>query len=436
MKICMFTNTFHPHVGGVARSVEIFSEDLGSMGHRVLVIAPTFPDCESSDEAAPDEAAILRVPAIQEFNGSDFSVRIPVPYYIDEKLDAFAPDVIHSHHPYLLGDAALRGAWRRGLPLVFTHHTRYEEYTHYVTTESETMKRFAINLCTEYANRCTRVIAPSRSIADLIRDRGVSVSVDVIPTGVDLDFFARGDGAAFRKDREISSDTLLIGHLGRLAPEKNLSYLAEAVSRYVKNDPAAKFLVVGAGPSEADIRRIFQEEDIGDRLIMAGELTGRTLADAYHAMDVFVFSSKSETQGMVVAEAMACGKPVIALDASGIREVVSDDENGRLLAEDASADAFSDAIADFAEHPDAAARWRKGALETAEALDRNACAKRLVSLYETAIQTAANADRAPEGADALEIWDRILINTKTEWELLTQKASAVADTIRESVAAK
>ncbi|MDT8388873.1 MAG: glycosyltransferase, partial [Thiogranum sp.] len=159
-------------------------------GHRVLIVAPTFPKAGMVD--TPHDK-ILRVPAIQNFNGSDFSMRIPVPFYIDEKLDDFRADVIHSHHPYLLGDAAFRAARRRGLPLVFTHHTLYEEYTHYVTGDNENFRRFARNLSTLYANLCDQVVAPSKSIADLIRNRGVTSPVTVIPTGVDTEFFGSGD---------------------------------------------------------------------------------------------------------------------------------------------------------------------------------------------------------------------------------------------------
>ncbi len=252
MKICMFTNTYLPHVGGVARSVSFFAEDLCKAGHRVLVIAPTYPGNETHGHCDPD---ILRLPAIQKFNGSDFSLRIPVPFLVDEKLDDFDPDIIHSHHPYLLGDAALRVARRRQLPLIFTHHTLYEEYTHYIVDNPESMKRFAAFLSTNYAGMCNRVIAPSQSIKDLISERGVTAPISIVPTGVDTAFFANGDGVAFRKSHGISTGTMVIGHLGRLAPEKNLDYLARAVAHAMERLPEAYFLVVGEGPSQKEIAR-------------------------------------------------------------------------------------------------------------------------------------------------------------------------------------
>jgi len=220
MNICMFTNTYLPHVGGVARSVAFFTEDLRKRGHRVLVVSPTFPH-DDALTGQEEEEDVLRVPAIQNFNGSDFSVRIPLPFLVDQKIDDFKPDVIHSHHPFLLGDTAVRAAYRRNLPLIFTHHTLYEKYTHYVSLDSEVMKRLAVHLTTEYANLCTRVVAPSRSIADLIAERGVIPPIAVIPTGVDIDYFRSGKGADFRRLHHIPLDAPVIGHLGRLAPEKN-----------------------------------------------------------------------------------------------------------------------------------------------------------------------------------------------------------------------
>jgi len=428
MNICMFTNTYLPHVGGVARSVSFFAEDLRRMGHRVLIVAPTFPN----DEAHAEENEVLRVPAMQNFNGSDFSVRIPIPMFIDKKIDEFAPDVIHSHHPFLLGDAAFRAAYRRKLPLVFTHHTLYEQYTHYVLPNSKVMKRLAIELATMYANLCTKVIAPSESIARLISHRGVTTPIEVIPTGVDIDFFQSGDGNAFRKKHDISEQSTVIGHLGRLAPEKNLEYLAEAVALALKDMPeTGRFLVVGAGPSEKTIQRILKREGLLDRLVLPGKKTGKELADAYKAMDLFVFSSKSETQGMVLAEAMAAEVPVIALDASGTRDVIKDGENGRLLPQDAPAPVFAREIIGFFREHEKAASWKKKALQTARELSRTAMAEKLAGLYESLPRYVPREETGTEGIP--DTWDEFLRIVKTEWKLLTEKGDALLKMVKKDI---
>ncbi len=177
-----------------------------------------------------------------------------------------------------------------------------------------------------------------------------------------------------------------MGHLGRLAPEKNLMYLAQAAADFLSRHAQSRFLVVGGGPSAAEIRRIFAERDLARQLVMPGSQSGQDLSDAYSAMDLFVFSSQSETQGMVLLEAMAAGKPVIALDASGVREVVHDGGNGRLLAANASTRAMAGAIEDFFKSPDRADQWGRQALATARGLSRAVCARRLEKLYRSVLR--------------------------------------------------
>ena len=219
MKICMMTNTYLPHVGGVARSTSTFAEEYRKLKHKVLVVAPEFEGKPLSKHAA---AIVERVPAIQKFNGSDFSVRLPLAAGLSDRLDAFNADIIHAHHPFLLGDTALRVGANKNVPVVFTHHTRYEDYTHYVPFDSPTLKDIAINLSTEFANLCDGVIAPSESIAKLIKKRGVKTPIAVVPTGIDVESFAAGNGARFRKKYKVPPAAFVVGQVGRLAPEMNL----------------------------------------------------------------------------------------------------------------------------------------------------------------------------------------------------------------------
>jgi len=420
----MFTNTYLPHVGGVARSVAAFTEDLREMENDVLVIAPEYSD---SDRQNKNEHNVLRVPAIQNFNGSDFSVRIPIPFFIDYAIDNFKPDIIHSHHPYLLGDAALRAARRRKLPLIFTHHTLYEEYTHYVSSNSDKMKHFTMNLSTEYANTCAGVIAPSLSIARLIKKRGVISRVVEIPTGVDVGFFSEGQREEFRKEFKIPKDAFVIGHLGRLAPEKNLIFLARAISDAMGDLPNARFLVVGKGPSETEIINTFQKEGLRDRLIMAGKQTGNRLRDAYHAMDLFVFASKTETQGIVLIEAMAAGLPVIAIDASGTREVISNSENGILLPSDVSEQSFAETVRDAILDREKMSQWKSATIKTAHKFDRKKCTQKLHQFYQRVIADSRRITRDENGY--LNAWENLLDSIQAEWDLISEKVRAVVKTI-------
>ena len=416
MNIVMLTNTFTPHVGGVARSVEAFTEEYRKRGHRVLVVAPTFPDMPIN------EIDVVRIPAIQQFNASDFSVALPVPGLLTDALDSFQPDIVHAHHPYLLGMTAIRIARYRNLPLVFTHHTLYEQYTHYVPGDSPTLKHFVIELATRYANLSDQVFAPSQSIRDLLQKRGVTKLIAVISTGVKLDHFMTGDGARVRTQLHIPEDAFVVGHLGRLAPEKNLEFLAEAVAAFLKTHNRACFLVVGVGPSEQTIRQVFSRQGLDTRLYFAGILEATQLADALHAMDLFAFSSKSETQGMVLTEAMAAGLPVVALDATGVREVVKDRKNGRLLQEE-TIEAFTAGLQWIADQPaERLQALKHSALETAEIFSLPNTADKALSCYRALLQSRIPSASSASTAD--KHWEDVLELIKAEWDILKGIAGA------------
>ncbi|HSL91226.1 MAG TPA: glycosyltransferase, partial [Candidatus Limnocylindrales bacterium] len=325
MNILMATNAFTPHVGGVAKSVQGFTNEIRRAGHRVLVVAPTI-------EGAPErEVDVVRVPAVQNFNGSDFAVPVPITVKVAAALKTFSPGIVHSHHPFLLGDTALRVAAAREVPVVFTHHTMYENYTHYVPGDSPRLKRFVRDLATGYCNLCDAVVAPSETVAEMLVRRGVGVRIEVIPTGVDQTVFEAVDGREFRKMKGIPEEAFVVGHVGRLAPEKNVGFLAGAIAAYLLQNARARFLLVGEGPSKKEMLETFDAQGLYGRVHATGVLEGRALAAAYKAMDVFAFASLTETQGMVLAESMAAGVPVVAVDAPGVREIVRDGENGRLL---------------------------------------------------------------------------------------------------------
>jgi 1,2-diacylglycerol 3-alpha-glucosyltransferase len=414
MKIAMFTNTYLPHVGGVAKSVETLSTECRKLGHEVKIVAPEF------DGAVADDA-VLRVPAIRNFNGSNFSVRLPVPALIRNFMDDFRPDVIHSHHPFLLGDAALREGWKMETPVIFTHHTLYEEYTHYVPLDSEALKRGVIQLVTEYCNLCTRVIAPSESVESMLYERGVERPVVVLPTGIDTGFFAAGDGHRFRREIGIRDDAEVIGHLGRLALEKNLGFLCEAVKPCLARRPAGVLLIVGAGDAESEIQRILEAEIASGQVVLAGSRTGRDLADAYAAMDVFVFASQSETQGLVLAEAMAAGVPVVTLDGPGVREIARHGYNGLMLEASTPVAAFGEALLRFLDDADFRRQCQANARSSAASFDQQVAAKRLIQCYEDAL-----ADRLVNTEEERSPWDRLVSALEIEWDLLSAKMSAAA----------
>lgn len=195
--------------------------------------------------------------------------------------------------------------------------------------------------------------------------------------------------------------------------------------RVLKKHPETVFVVVGEGPSAAGILETARAAGVESRVIMTGSLTGDKLADAYRAMDLFVFASTSETQGMVLAEAMAAGMPMVALDASGAREVVEDSVNGRLLPEDATTGQFAQATERLLLDEGFRRNCIKGAARTAACFSREASAERLEKLYIDAIHHRRQMFEHSEQGNFLR-WNRLLNSIKLEWELIREKAFAAA----------
>jgi glycosyltransferase involved in cell wall biosynthesis len=376
------------------------------------------------------EPDVVRLPAIQNFNNSQFSVPLVLPGMLIESIEAFKPDVVHAHHPFLLGSTALRIGAAYALPVVFTHHTRYETYTHYLSLDTPAVQRIAVEMAAGFCNLCQAVIAPSQSIAQMLRDHQVQSPIEVIPTGVDLRRLEGSDGARAREAHSLPADAIVVGHVGRLAQEKNLGFLASAVAEYLGREPRAYFLVVGQGPAQSEIEQLFEQRQLSSRLRMAGVLEGLPLVDAYRAMNVFAFASQSETQGMVVTEAMAADVPVVALDASGVRDVLSDGVNGRMLS-DEDPSAFADALA-WAAALDAAQRkqMQTQLRETAQRFSMPNCAARLLHVYESVVARYARA--APDIDDSP--WARSMRWLETEWAIVSNMAGAVGTALFEEEA--
>ena len=304
MKILMMTNTYTPIIGGVERSIQSLSEQFRRNRHEVMIVAPSFNGLPEKEEG------VLRIPSLQHFNNTDFSVNLPVPGLLQKLMADFKPNIVHSHHPFLVGDIALRLSGQYRIPLVFTYHTMYEYYIHYLPIHNNFIKRFVIELSTGYANLANQVIVPSKSVKDILVERGVESPIEIIPTGIDIKNFSSGDGYSIRKRFNIPEDAFVIGYVGRFAPEKNLEFLSRAVVEFLKRDEQVHFLIVGQGPLEKIIKQIFCDQSLETRVHFTGALKDQPLFDSYHAMDIFAFASLSETQGVVLSEAFTAGIPV------------------------------------------------------------------------------------------------------------------------------
>ncbi len=420
MRILMMTNTYFPIVGGLEQSVYSFSEEFKTLGHEVLIVTPTF-------EGMPiEEPGVIRIPAFQKFSGTIFSVNFPVSGLLTRLMKDFSPDMVHSHSPFFMGDFALRLSRQHAIPLVFTYHTMFEQYVHYWPVHNAGVKRFMVKLAAGYANLVDRVIAPSESVRNILLKRGVKTPVEVVPTGVDLERFSKGNGAAFREENQIPLDALVIGHTGRLASEKNLEFLINCLVELLKKDPRVHALIVGLGPSEIMIKDTFERAGLGKRLHLTGALHYQHLVDAYFAMDVFAFASLSETQGIVLVEAMAAGVPVVALDAPGVREVVEDHYNGRLLKE-MDRKSFVDALLwVLSRSPEELKTIKQAARMTAQKYPIDSDAKRMLEIYEKLRLKKSISLGKKNSSQYLLLW-----RMKAEWDIYGNYIKSAATSVFE-----
>lgn len=418
----MVTNTYLPFIGGVERSVLLFTDEYRKMGHRVVIVAPSFQNMPQN------EIDVIRVPALQHFNGTDFSVQLPIPGVLHNVIKDFSPDIVHSHHPFLMGDSALRIAAEYKIPIVYTFHTYYERYTHYVPGDSAALKRFVVALVVGYANLCDYVFAPSNSVAAELVKRGVVSPLDVVPTGIEVNEFANGDGKLFRNSIGINSSAFVIGFVSRLAPEKNIEFLGNAVKSFMEKRPDVCFLVIGIGPSENKIKDIFKCDGLEKRIFCPGVLTSKRLVDAYHAMDVFVFASQTETQGLVVIEAMASGVPVVVVDGPGTGEIVQNYKNGRLL-KDENIEEFCDALSWIEKlSPQKKNQIRQTAANSVIPFTKEICAARAVDIYMSLL---AKSYMVRDHVNS--VWEKTKMLIKMELELIKNMTRATGAAINNDI---
>jgi glycosyltransferase involved in cell wall biosynthesis len=292
----------------------------------------------------------------------------------------------------LLGQAAASKAEELDLPLVFTFHTQYREYTHYVPLPQEEIQDFIKNTVQtwliDFMRKCQHIVIPSESMKEiLIRDYGLQGPYTVIPTGIDLEPYQSADGKKLRVSKNWQDDKVMIS-TGRLAPEKNWDTLLRAAAKVYQEHPDLRVVIIGYGPDEETLQNLAAELGISERVTFTGKLPFSEVTAYLKAADLFGFASVTETQGLVTMEAMAAGLPVVAVDASGTRDIVDDGEQGFLVENDAGALAAS--IKQLIGSPEKMRRFSMGALEKANAFDVKNLVKDLVNVYEQAIQDKRN----------------------------------------------
>ena len=373
LRVAMFTNVYLPVTNGVVVSVESFRKTLTQLGHHPYILAPS---CGEIEDRAP---YVFRYPAI-ELPMQKYPLTLPVSPYVDQVLRNLKPQVLHANHPALLGRVAERKSEELDLPLVFTYHTRYADYSHYAhPLPQESVKEFIQTWLGEFMGRCHHLVVPSQSILDMLRQTyEFNGAVSVIPTGVDLEHFTPSDRRQARLQLEWPLEAKIFLSVGRLAKEKNFELLLQAFARL--DDLSARLVILGSGDEQGPLEKLAEELQVKERCHFAGSVAHKDLPTYLAAADVFAFASLTETQGLATLEAMATGLPVAAVDASGTRDIVSRDCAELTPPE---AEALSQAMSRMSQAGDLAVRARQQAAR----FSQRSQAQRMVEAYQQAIES-------------------------------------------------
>ncbi len=360
MRIAMLTNNYKPFVGGVPISVEHLAAALRERGHQVYIFAPSYAKQE-------EEEFVLRYPSFRWKVGG-----APVPNVLtglfEKKIKELQIDVIHVHHPALVGNVALSLRRRLGIPVVFTYHTRYEEYLHYLcpvgVREAAALLRAYLR---HFCGNCDFLFAPTPGILHHLEREGIKTPVSIVPTGLpEGDYHAKEKtAAALRKAYRREADYLFCT-VARLAKEKNLSFLLRGLSlvreELQKEGKSFRHIFIGEGPEREKLEAEAVQLGLGNTAVFLGNVPNEEIKNYLSAADLFLFTSKSETQGIVLLEAMAAGTPVVAVSASGVCDIING-ENGAQTEEreEVWAKAVKDILADGARYERLCAGARKTA---------------------------------------------------------------------------
>ncbi len=382
MRVGIFTNNYLPMRGGVTTAVATLSAGLAGLGHRVWVFAPR------ARGPCADSCGVVRVPSVPALTYPDFSLALPWSRWLSKTVERLDLEIFHAQHPFLLGGTARRVARRLGRPLVFTYHTHYEKYAHYVPLRRGLVERLAVRWSTRFADRADLVIAPSQAVRAVLRQRGVTAPIEVVPTGVPLRLFTPGDRGQSRAALGLSPTDLILLYVGRLDREKNVGVLLDAFSQVVEVLPQVRLLLVGQGTEGTRLRARAHASVAGERVSFVGVKPWEALVDYYRAADLFCFASQTETQGLAPAEAHACGLPTVAVAGPGVEEVVKDGESGLLVKPDplALAEATIGLLLDSARRHAMGERAR--AVATRQ-FDAERQARRMAALYAGLPRTSA-----------------------------------------------
>ncbi|GAB6043638.1 glycosyltransferase [Endothiovibrio diazotrophicus] len=395
MRILMISDVYFPRVNGVSTSIRTFRRELVSLGHQVTLIAPDY------GEPTDDEAWIIRVPAKRVlFDPEDRMMGYRAAKGLLDRLRKGDYEILHIQTPFI---AHYAGAWlarELGIPTVLTYHTYFEEYLHHYLplvpkgVIQPLVRWFSRSQCGDV----DAVVVPSTVFRTVLQDYGVRSELHVRPTGIDLRRFTGGDGSRFRAARGIDPQRPVVMFVGRIVHEKNIGFLLEVVNEVRRTLPDILFVMAGEGPAEGALKERAIRLGLDRNVRFVGNLHSLPeLVDCYSAADLFLFASRTETQGLVLLEAMALGVPVVSTAEMGTRDILGAGRGAAVVEEDLHA--FAAKVTELLNDPQGRHRLGAEGIEYAREWSAGEMARRMVELYEETIEMSETLDELEESID-------------------------------------
>jgi len=390
MNILFISDVFFPRVNGVSTSINTFATELRALGHQVTLIAPSYTDEDKQEEW------IVRVPSHKiYFDPEDRLMNFG-------KLKALLPwirdkhfDVIHIHTPFTAHYVGIHFGKKLDIPVVETYHTFFEDYLHHYLPfiPQFISRKLARTISRRQCNAVDGIVSPSKPMLDVLKQYGIKTPAEVVATGLDDSSFARVDGEHFRMSHDIPLAQPMLLFVGRVAHEKNIGFLLEMHVELIKKHPDALLVITGEGPAEESIKHSIDKLDISNKVRMIGYLDrSHELIACYKAADIFVFASKSETQGLVLLEAMAQGTAVVAIAELGTKSILIEGE-GVLIAKDDIND-FADKVSILlSDAPKRQMIGEKGRQYAKEKWGAGVLAKKVAKFYKSTINQKSSLSR-------------------------------------------
>jgi 1,2-diacylglycerol 3-alpha-glucosyltransferase len=389
VRVLFVSDVYFPRVNGVSTSVRTFRRDLASCDVQTVLVVPDYPAPGAAPESDVIRVASAGVPGDPE----DRRMRWGALTKALGQLCDF--DLVHIHTPFLAHYAGVRCARRLNIPCLATYHTFFEEYLHhYVPLLPRAFGRSLARAFTRsQCHAVNALIAPSEPMREVLVRYGVTTPIHVIPTGLGADRFKRGDGARFRAAYGLPANRPLMLYIGRVAHEKNIEFLMQVFVRVRARIPDALFVIAGEGPAREALRELARRLALTDAVHFVGYLDRDTgLLDCYAAADVFVFASRTETQGLVLLEAMAQGAALVSTAHLGTRSILKEACGALVVPEELGA--FADATVRVLEQTALRARLGAQGRRYAAEWSSVAMARRLQELYRSIIPAGVPASLA------------------------------------------